>query len=243
MMIPKKIHYCWFGPAPLPKLVRKCMQTWREVMPDYEICLWNEENSPMNHPFVKQAYAAKKYAFVADYVRFWALHNYGGVYLDTDMYVLRRFDDLLDANFFCGWETPMTPSGDNGGASVPNIISCGALGACALGACALGEVTEAILKHYDGLTFDAKDLNPYIVPRIITPILWERKKDITIYPYDYFYPFPFEEREKRNFLDYKTVNTYAIHLWDLSWGTWHDKLMRRVVKLYKKFKRVVYLQK
>ncbi len=231
-MIPKKIHYCWFGPAPLPKLVRKCMQTWQEVMSDYEVCLWNEENSPMDHPFVKQAYAAKKYAFVADYVRFWALHNHGGVYLDTDMYVVKRFDDLLHANFFCGWETPMTPSGDDIGASVPNIISCGALGACAL-----GEATKDILAHYDSLTFDSTNLEAYIVPRIITPILWRYKERIKIYPYDYFYPFPFTEREKRNFIDYTTQNTYAIHLWDLSWETWCQKLSRatigRIIKILK----------
>ncbi len=233
-MIPKKIHYCWFGPAPLPKLVKRCMATWREVMPDYEICLWNEDNSPMDHPFVQQAYAAKKYAFVADYVRFWALHNFGGVYLDTDMYVIKRFDDLLNADFFCGWETPTTPSGDESGASAPNVISCGALGACAL-----GEVTEAILKHYDELTFDANNLAPYIVPRIITPILMHYMDGVIIYPYDYFYPLPYEERFAWFWKHYATENTYAIHLWNISWGNpwakWRDRMnfLRKILGLKK----------
>lgn len=228
-MIPKKIHYCWFGPAPLPKLVKRCVQTWREVMPDYEICLWNEENSPMNHPFVQQAYSAKKYAFVADYVRFWALHNYGGVYLDTDMYVVKRFDDLLHANFFCGWETSMTLSGDESGVSVPNVISCGALGACAL-----GEVTEAILKYYDGLTFDSSNLAAYIVPRIITPILKNYTNEVMIYPYDYFYPLPYEERFAWNWRKYATTNTYAIHLWNISWGNSWAKMRDRINFMRKK---------
>ena len=72
-MIPKKIHYCWFGPKPFPKLVKECLATWKEHFPDYEFYLWNETNSPMDVAFVKEAYSAKKYAFVSDYVRFWAL--------------------------------------------------------------------------------------------------------------------------------------------------------------------------
>ncbi len=99
-MIPKIIHYCWFDHNPFNHKVQMCMETWHRLLPDYQFYFWNEANSPMNHPFVREAYKAKRYAFVADYVRIWALYNYGGVYLDTDMYVIKSFDNLLLKNSF-----------------------------------------------------------------------------------------------------------------------------------------------
>ena len=107
-MIPKIIHYCWFGPKPFSRTVKKCLKTWHKHLSDYEFCFWNEQtcatyaeqhhlSNPMEHPFVQSAYKAQKYAFVADYVRFWALYHIGGIYLDTDMYVLRSFTPLLQA--------------------------------------------------------------------------------------------------------------------------------------------------
>lgn len=234
-MIPKKIHYCWFGPKPFSRTVRKCIATWHKHLSDYEFCLWNEETcanyaaahnlpNPMEHPFVVGAYAAKKYAFVADYVRFWALYHCGGVYLDTDMYVVRGFDDLLDAEFFCGWET----AEGTADTEVERIVSCGALGACALGACA-----REILAKYDTLTFDANHLDKFIVPRIITPIII-KQSDARIYEYDYFYPFPFAKRMEKDFMRYKTDATYAIHLWDISWYPWYKKIIRQIVIEIKK---------
>ena len=212
-MIPKIIHYCWFGHKLMPRVVRRCIATWHEHMPDYEFHLWNEQNSPMEHPYVQLAYKAKKYAFVADYVRFWALYNYGGIYLDTDMYVLRSFNPLLDAIFFCGKELPQS-----------DTISCGVLGACFL--CA---ETQRILDVYDRLLFDENRLDDYIVPRIITPILMKHKENITIYPYDYFYAFPFSKRMERDFMKYCTGNSYAMHLWEISWYPWYKKIIRQVV--------------
>ncbi len=219
-MISRKIHYCWFGPAPLPTLVRKCMRTWQEVMPEYEICLWNEENSPMDHPFVCQAYAAKKYAFVADYVRFWALYHHGGVYLDTDMYVIRHFDDLLDNTFFSGYETPQN-----------EVISCGIIGA--LQHC---EVLRDILEYYDRTEFNPRDLAPFIVPRIMSPIVYKHMEVVKIYPYDYFYPLSYEDRFAWNWRKYATEDTYAIHLWNISWGDPWAKLQDRVNFIRKKIR-------
>lgn len=224
-MIPKIIHYCWFGPKAYSQTVRKCMVTWKRHLSDYRFCLWNEQTcanyaathgvpNPMEHPFVQSAYRAKKYAFVADYVRFWALYYVGGVYLDTDMYVVRSFDALLDAEFFGGWETAEGTTGHGADATV----SCGALGACALGACA-----RDILAKYDTLCFDEAHIAEYIVPRIITPIILQHK-DATIYPYDYFYPLPYQERYVWRKCKYNTPNTYAVHLWDLSWSTWRKKM-------------------
>ena len=229
-MIPKIIHYCWFGPKAYSRTVRRCLATWRKHLSGYEFMLWNEEScasyaaehglsNPLEHPFVVSAYRAEKYAFVADYVRFWALYYVGGIYLDTDMYVVRSFDALLETEFFCGWETAEGSAQH----SADGIVSCGALGACALGACA-----RDILAKYDTLRFDEAHLADYIVPRIITPIILQHN-EATIYPYDYFYPLPYSERFVWRKLKYNTPNTYAVHLWDVSWGKQQAKMRDRVV--------------
>ena len=227
-LIPKVIHYCWFGSKPFSRTVRKCIATWHKHLSDYEFYLWNEETcanyaaehnlpNPMEHPFVKSAYAAKKYAFVADYVRFWALYHCGGIYLDTDMYVVRSFGDLLDAKFFAAWEN-----------SKNDIVSCGVIG------CARAETCfREILTKYDTLEFDTDCLDKFIVPRIITPIILQHP-ETAIYPYDYFYSFPFSKRMEKDFLKYKSANSYALHLWDISWYPWYKKIVRQFVIELKK---------
>lgn len=231
MKIPQKIHYCWFGPKPFSRTVRKCIATWHKHLPDYQFCLWNEETctnyasehnllNPMEHPFVKGAYAAKKYAFVADYVRFWALYHCGGVYLDTDMYMVRNMDDLLRDNLFVGWE--------NKEQTYINVAL--------FGASKNNECVETILNMYDTLEFNTNNMDKFIVPRIITPIVL-LQENIVIYPYDYFYPFPYEKRQETNFIRYQTKFTYVIHLWDLSWKPWYQRWMGNIVRIYKTIKR------
>lgn len=110
MSIPKKIHYVWMGRQDKPKAIKKCMKTWEKYLKDYEIIEWNEDNFDINsHPFVKRAYEAKKWAFVSDYVRAYAIYNQGGIYLDTDVFVLDKLDSLLDNRAFVGYETPNYP--------------------------------------------------------------------------------------------------------------------------------------
>ena len=104
-MIPKIIHYCWFGRGQIPELAQKCIDSWHKYMPDYEYKLWNEDNYDVNQiPYTKEAYEAKKYAFVSDYVRLWALEREGGVYLDVDFEVYKPLDDLLQYKAFAGFE-------------------------------------------------------------------------------------------------------------------------------------------
>ena len=104
-MIPKKIHYCWFGRNPLPESAKKCIASWRKYFPDYEIIEWNEDNYDVNKiPYTQQAYAAKKYAFVSDYARFDILYQHGGIYFDTDVEVIKSFDDVLEHGAFMGCE-------------------------------------------------------------------------------------------------------------------------------------------
>ena len=104
-MIPKIIHYCWFGKKPLPSDAKKCLDSWRKYLPDYEIKEWNEENFNVNIiPYTAEAYSVKKYAFVSDYARFWILYNYGGIYFDTDVEVIKPLDDIVSRGGFLGYE-------------------------------------------------------------------------------------------------------------------------------------------
>jgi hypothetical protein len=104
-MIPQKLHYCWFGNKNLPKRLSDCIKTWKLLMPDYELKRWDESNSKIDSiVFLKEAYSAKKWAFVTDYIRLVALYNEGGIYLDTDVIVNRCFDDFLENDFFSAVE-------------------------------------------------------------------------------------------------------------------------------------------
>ena len=97
-MIPKIIHFCWLSGEPYPARIRKCMETWRKAMPDYERKLWSLDNFDITSApqFVRDAVAARKWAFAADYIRMYALHTEGGFYLDSDVVTLKRFDDFLN---------------------------------------------------------------------------------------------------------------------------------------------------
>lgn len=104
-MIPRKIHYCWFGRGQMPDLALKCIESWHKHMPDYEYKLWNEDNFDVHsNRYVEEAYQASKYAFVTDYVRLFALFTEGGIYMDTDVEVLKPYDDLLNLPGFTGYE-------------------------------------------------------------------------------------------------------------------------------------------
>lgn len=109
-MIPKIIHYVWVGNNTKPKDIKKCMKTWKKHLKDYKIIEWNESNFDISsHPFVKKAYEAKKWAYVSDYIRMYAIYNYGGIYLDTDVLVLENFDKFLNNKVFVGFERENYP--------------------------------------------------------------------------------------------------------------------------------------
>lgn len=105
-MIPKIIHYCWFGGKPMPELALRCIESWKKYLPEYELRLWNEDIFDINSvPYVKEAYEARKFAFVSDYVRLWALEREGGLYMDVDFEVYKPFDDLMEQyEVFAGYE-------------------------------------------------------------------------------------------------------------------------------------------
>ena len=109
-MIPKKIHYVWVGGKEKPKDIKRCIDTWKGHLSDYEIIEWNETNFDINaHPFARAAYDAKKWAFVSDYIRASVIYEHGGIYLDTDVLILDNFDDFLNNKAFVGFENPDHP--------------------------------------------------------------------------------------------------------------------------------------
>ncbi len=130
-MIPRIIHYCWFGPNKIPKELLQYINSWNKFCPDYEIKLWNEQNFDIDsHPFTQSAYNAKKYAYVSDYVRAYALNNYGGIYLDTDVELKNNLDIFLEHEAFTGFEC------------------CGSPFTAVWGSIAKHSLTEKILSYY-----------------------------------------------------------------------------------------------
>lgn len=107
--IPKVIHFCWFGHGEYPELIVKCMETWKKYLPEYEIVKWSEDNFDINsNQYVREAYENKKWAFVTDYVRLYALYTCGGIYLDSDVEILKPIDEFLDNEAFSGFESKDT---------------------------------------------------------------------------------------------------------------------------------------
>lgn len=200
-MIPKIIHYCWFGSKPLSETAEQCIASWKKHLSDYEIVLWNEENSPMNCPFVKSAYEAGKYAFVSDYVRLFAVYEHGGIYLDTDMLVLKRIDDFLHDGCFVGWQDDTY------------------LNASIIGAEKGYTFLHELIQRYKKLQFSSQDISLFTIPLVLTQAFQELSPKVKVYPSEYFYPYPFEARTKgdTNIWKYLQDNSYTVHLWD---GTW-----------------------
>jgi len=184
-MIPKTIHYCWFGRSEMPSLSQDCIASWHKCMPDWEYKLWNEDNFDINqNSYAREAYESGKYAFVSDYVRLWVLEREGGVYLDTDVEVLRSFDDLLDYQAFAGFE---------GSKHLP-------VGTCVLASEAHGEWVNEQLSAYrerhfikeDGtldLTTNVQFITSVMVENGFVPNGVEQDYlDLHVFPVEYFSP-------------------------------------------------------
>ena len=233
-MIPKVIHYCWFGGNPLPAFAVKCIDSWRTYMPDYEIKEWNESNFDVNIiPYTKEAYEAKKYAYVSDYARFWILHNYGGIYFDTDVEVIRPLDKIIERGAFMGCEI------DGQDPHYGDIAINPGLG---LAIEAGHQVSNAILERYANHRFlneDGSHNTTYAIVKLTTDILKtfglenisgiQYVAGIYIYPKCYFNPFD-DATGRLN----KTENTYTIHWFSKTWlninpmRQWLSRIAHRV---------------
>lgn len=218
----KYIHYCWFGDKPLPKLAKKCIESWKKYLPDFEIIKWSEENVDLEEcPFIKEAYANKKWAFVADYARTRALKEMGGIYFDTDMEVTKNIDDILKKGSFLGIEDT-----GNVNSAVWYEKEPG------------GYLSSTLLKKYKSFKhFDPKNAANVSIPLLITEILntlgFDRNRkdiqklehDIYIYPRDYFYPYSYNW-DNNVFTD----NTCMIHYFDASWIPLKDRIEINLVR-------------
>lgn len=230
--IPKIIHYCWFGGNELPELAIKCIESWKNFFPDYQIKRWDEKNFDLNVcSYVKEAYEAKKWAFVSDYARFWILYNEGGIYFDTDVEVIRSFERIIENGPFMGCEQAMT--------DFPIKVAPG-LG---LGAVPQMPIYKKILDYYNTLSFyDINgEINLKTIVEYTTDILQkyglrntldvQNIEEIMIYPPDYFCPINYVTGEKKI-----SCNTYSIHHYSESWKTKTQKHQNKVLhKLLKTF--------
>ncbi|AEE16183.1 glycosyltransferase family 32 protein [Treponema brennaborense] len=248
-MIPKIIHLCWLSGDEYPENIKKCINSVYEKLPNYEIKIWTKENFDVGSvSWVKQAFDSKKYAFAADYIRFWSLYNYGGIYLDSDVEVVKNFDFFLNVKSFIGFEYLNIPE------------------AAVVGAEEGTDWVKTCLDWYDGKSFFAEngEMKKDVVPRLVKRVL-EKKynqkivdtgkirefEGLTIYPYFYFSP--------KNYFTGKIKvedKTVCIHHFASAWGPnkkrkWtlvlhnscihlmgkrlHDKLFRLIRPLPKTF--------
>jgi len=209
--IPKKIHYFWFGRKSHNKLIRNCIASWKKYLPDYEIIEWNEDSYNIEkNEFTEKAFTEKKWAFLSDYARLDVLNEYGGIYLDTDMEVLKPLDDLLENKLFMGMESEEHVNGSIIGSESQNWY------------------IKEVLAEYNLL--EQYETIPKIMTRVLNRHCMVKNiemhcRDLHIYPTEYFYPFGFEQ----NFTaDCVTENTYTIHWWSNSWGDTHLKVLRKL---------------
>lgn len=224
-MIPKIIHYCWFGRKDKPKVVKKYIKQWKNVLPDYQFIEWNEENFDINYNrYTLEAYKAKKYAFVSDVARLYALVQMGGVYLDTDIEVIKDFSELLNQN-----------------STIFGFESSGKIVMSAFVAATKNhELIREFLQSYESDSFicETGEYNTYPNTYRWTKILKERlglrtvnefqqlAEGIAIYPEKTFSAMQF-----KTFKNISDSSTYTVHHFGSSWLPWYIKIRRKIKKI------------
>ena len=228
-MIPKIIHYCWFGGNELPPLARKCIKSWKKYCKDYKIIKWDESNFDISSAplYVRQAYDAKKWAFVTDYVRLWAMTRYGGIYMDTDVEVVKKLNPFLKHKAFSGFESDTNiPTG---------IMACEKK----------FPMFEKFLKYYDDAIFIKSDgtMNTTTNVKLITDECLKHGliqnntlqniEGFVLYPNEYFCP----HNAQTGVFNY-TNNTVTIHWFLGSWISDENQYesMKRINKRKEKMK-------
>lgn len=224
-MIPKIIHYCWFGRGEKPELAKKCIASWQKFCPDFAIREWNEDNCDyLAMPFMAEAYAAKKYAFVSDVMRLLVLEQYGGVYFDTDVEVVRDISPLMDDEGFIGFENDQYVASGLTIASVPHH-----------------PVVQAMIEEYQNLHFVNADgiTNAVGCPHLNTDVMEhfglvrngqeQTVAGIHVYPADFFNPLDSVTGKLT-----KTENTYSIHWYSMSWLPKRTQIKAKLGRLWRR---------
>ncbi|MFR2070553.1 MAG: glycosyltransferase family 32 protein [Bacteroides nordii] len=220
-MIPKIIHYCWFGRGKMPELALKCLESWKKHLPDYVIKEWNEDNFDLDaYPYAREAYDNRKFAFVTDIVRLYALYHEGGIYMDTDVEVLKPLDIFLKYDAVSGFESKtQIPTG--------------------LMACREGyPLFKELLDEYDGIHFKHTDgsldfttnvvriTNACLKYGLIPNNRFQTVNGFTLFPKEYFCPKSYDDGKI-----YLTENTVTIHHFAGSWLTPKQKITERAVRM------------
>lgn len=230
-MIPKKIHYCWFGGNPLPKLAEKCIESWKKYCPDYEIIEWNETNYDLEScTYVEEAYKAQKWAFVSDFARLDIVYNHGGIYLDIDVELLKNLDELLKNKvFFATEQVGLINTGLIFGAEIknPNVKLL------------LDEYTHihfTISENvYDTLPCPQRNTHPFLNKGLQKEDEIQVINEAVIFPPEYFCPIDNETKECKI-----TSNTYSVHHFGASWISKDDKKIQKQFEIYdKKYCRII----
>lgn len=255
-MIPKIIHFCWFGGNPLPPLALECIASWRKYLPDYEIWMWTEEGGLTSNlkldkvmtfdvnsiPYTAEAYRQKKYAYVSDYCRFAVMYEYGGIYFDTDVEVIRSMDDIIAKGCFMGFE--QNPDGENTPGRYAPRYSFAVNPGLGFGITSKHPFIERMIEYYRTLTFEPiptgdiawyKTVVAYTTEMLMQQIPALKNElgiqlvgdDIYVYPSEYFAPINAISRRL-----HITKNTHTIHRYMASWSEQKSKSWMDYVKHY-----------
>lgn len=224
--IPRIIHYCWFGRGEKPKKIVRCLKSWQKYLSDYQFVEWNEDNFDINfNLFVKQSYEAKKYAFVSDYVRLFALYHHGGIYMDTDVEVLKPLDPFLKHDAFSGFEDE-------------HYLQSGTMGSTQG-----HQWIKELMEYYQNRSFLLRDgkqdmtTNTAMMTRngsrhglVLNGKYQVLKNEVTFYPRTYFSPYDYIDGGS-----FITDKSYTIHHFAKSWLPLHVRVSGELKRIIGRF--------
>ncbi|MBI6116720.1 glycosyltransferase family 32 protein [Salegentibacter maritimus] len=232
--IPKILHYCWFGQKKMDNIHKRCLKSWKKNLPGFKIMRWDETNIDISeNPFLESAFTLRKWAFVSDYIRLKKLYEYGGIYLDTDMLLLKPLNEILTQKTFFGAENSKFINAAVIGTQHKNHF-----------------IKRCLLKYDKVIVNENTNFAQISIPQIITSEFRSvfnyqgdfskivNESGILIFPPSYFYSLPYRERHTVNKKKYVSEDSFGLHLWDESWKELSEFSYLRKGQYLKGFKRI-----